>query len=219
MQDLLYINDENDNTCLESFLHIAETLMNRHLLKVRDHYYRIVDCEFYYNSRIHNDPYALTHEQSGNCGEWNFHGSGMDITLTSQHASGGIMIQGIASVANGHEVPSKDSATSGPLKVCSEIFQHVGSVWADTPLHFGLVPVEQSIGRGVIEATIFSVPRIGLNITKDNHGNFSKRPYRFLTFLHLPHKEGEKIRKYLTLEAEEAISPVAYQAYNTGRKW
>src|ERR1017187_501642 len=90
MKHLLTIADETNEACSESFRRIAEKLMNLYQLQVKDNFYRIIDCEFYYSSKKHQDPYAHGHERQKSKGEWYFHGSGLDITIGNGEALGGI---------------------------------------------------------------------------------------------------------------------------------
>ncbi|MBC9932892.1 DNA-3-methyladenine glycosylase [Chitinophaga qingshengii] len=221
MKDILHIDDMDAESCMTSFRTIANTLMNKYLLRVRDSYYRIVDCEFYYCSSTHNDPYAHSHEHPGNSyGEWYFHGSGMDITLTTDHSFGGILIRGIAPLSDTGHIPTRNGAIAGPLKVCTEIFKQFGSILREDPLHFGLADIFSVPTFGLTrQARLFAVPRVGLNNSKDNEDNYGGRPYRFLSFLYLPHKESEKVRKYLLHHWDDPISPIEYEAFSTGRTW
>ena len=220
MKKLINIIDENDVTCLNSYRGIAEKLMNNYKLQVRNTFYRIVECEFYYSSKNHEDPYVHGHQrQKESFGEWYFHGSGLDITLSNGEAYGGILIRSIAEVRQHGNIERKD-ATMGPLNVCTEIFSKIGDVMADMPLHFGLREISRDpMGANMKTAKIFAVPRIGLNASKDNEKGFCKRPYRFISFLHLPHKESEKIKKYLLEDKEKPMSMEEYKLYYSGQKW
>ncbi|SKA38226.1 Methylpurine-DNA glycosylase (MPG) [Chitinophaga eiseniae] len=221
MTDFLYIDDRDSDACITSFRKIADTIMNDHLLRAGDNRYRIVDCEFYYCSDTHNDPYAHARERiQSSSGEWYFHGTGMDITLSTDQTFGGILIRGIAPVADSQQLPSRTRTIAGPLKVCSEVFKQFGSVLREEPLYFGLenissVKTHNSIDR----ARLFAVPRVALNSAKDPEEIFCGRPYRFLSFLYLPHKESEKARRYLIHHPEDPLSPVEYDAYASGRLW
>ncbi|MBC9909554.1 hypothetical protein [Chitinophaga varians] len=221
MTDLLHIDDMDTESCIASFRNIAGMLMNDHLLRVGENFYRVVDCEFYYCSDTHNDPYAYAHEhpRSSN-GEWYFHGSGMDITLATDQSFGGILIRGIAPVADTRHLPSRAGAIAGPLKVCTEIFKQFGSIMREEPLYFGLVDISTIPAyNNISNARLFAVPRVGLNLAKDAEEIFHGRPYRFLSFLYLPHKESEKARRYLLHHPEDPLSPIEYDAYSSGRNW
>lgn len=211
MKNLLAIIDENKETCFDSYKRIAEKLMNSYALQLRNKLYRIIECEFYYRSDKHKDPYVHGHKrQKESIGEWYFHGSGLDITLSNGDAYGGILIRGIAEIKS-PEVPERGDEIIGPLNVCTEIFKQIGSVIRNIPLEFGLVDMTGDL-MFMKPTQIFSVPRIGLKGTLHNDNDYCNRPYRFLTFLHLPHKESEKIKKYITEEAR-VISIDEYKQY------
>jgi hypothetical protein len=221
MKDLLKIGDESDITCFDSYKRIADKLMNDYRLQVRNTFYRIVECEFYYSSQKHNDPYVHGHErQKNSCGEWYFHGSGLDITLSNEQAYGGILLRGIAAVNTHNHVPAREDAIIGPLNVCTEIFKQIGNVLTNAPLDFGLVDISaQKAGASIEDARVFSIPRIGLNNSKDNDGAYCSRPYRFISFLHLPHKDAEKVKHYLTAETGGKIGIDEYKQYYKKERW
>lgn len=220
MKQLLNIIDESAETCHNSYTRIAEKLMNDYKLQVKNTYYRIVECEFYYSSKKHVDPYVHGHQrQKESFGEWYFHGSGLDITLSNGDAYGGLLIRSIAEVKQ-HGNIERNDATMGPLNVCTEIFSKIGSVMAEIPLHFGFREISRDhMGANMKTARVFAVPRIGLNEKKDNEHSFCKRPYRFISFLHLPHKESEKIKKYLLEDMKKPMSMEDYKSYYSGQKW
>ena len=220
MKDLLYVNDESEDSCFQSYKRIAEKLMNDYKLQVRHTFYRIVECEFYYSSDKHTDPYVHGHErQKETLGEWYFHGSGLDITLSGGTAYGGILIRSIAEVKSTGDITRKD-AIIGPLNVCTEIFSKIGSVMADEPLAFGMREISRDpMGANMKTAKVFAVPRIGLNAEKDNEHGYCSRRYRFISFLHLPHRESEKIKKFLLEDLEQPMSTEDYKLHYSGQKW
>jgi hypothetical protein len=221
MNDLLNIIDETDNSCFQSYKRIAEKLMNDYKLKVGDCFYRIIECEFYFNSIKHNDPYVHGHKrQKESFGEWYFHGSGLDITLARNGTYGGILLRGIAKVNRESHIPTRSETINGPLNVCTEIFKQFGNAFTHEPTDFGLVDISiEKMGANMKTARIFAVPRIGLNDKADNERKFCKRPYRFLAFLHLPHGKSDQVKKYLVEEADELLSIEEYKQYYRGEKW
>jgi hypothetical protein len=189
MHELLQINNESEDSLFNSFLGIANQLMNEYHLQVRDNYYRIIDCEFYYHSPNHDDGYVHGHKrQKETLGAWYFHGSGLDITLANGISYGGILIRAIAKVSDDRESPSKEDAIIGPLNVCTEIFKQIGSVTCNS-IFFGLREVPADKQK---KAEIHPVERVGL---KNKGDKFFFRPYRFISFLKLPHRNIEKIRR------------------------
>ena len=218
MKELLIINHSNPETVQQSFRNIANQLMNSYKLQVGDKYYRIIECEFYYNSPVHPDPYVHGHKrQKETLGEWYFHGSGLDITLSSEQGYGGILIRGLAEVSKEQQRPTKETSVIGPLNVCTAIFASIGSVAADKKIEFGFHYIGRDPqGASMRAERIFEVPRIGLNPANDTTNTFFNRPYRYITFLHLPHKEIEKMKGYLTSGENKQLSEEQYKSIRNG---
>jgi hypothetical protein len=219
MKTLLNISHDNLEAVFPAYKAIAHRLMNDYQLMMNDKFYRIIDCEFYYSSTHHPDAYVHGHQrQKTSLGEWYFHGSGVDITLYNEIGHGGILIRGIAEVSKDAKDPFLNTPIIGPLNVCTEIFRNIGPVLFEQPFKFGLVDVSSDrMGALMKEARVFAVPRIGLNgaVSAEYH----KKPYRFISFLHLPHREADKVKKYLLEEAEDKLDPSEYKEYKAGRKW
>jgi len=215
MLNLFYIDDENDLSIQRSFHRIATELMNNYKLKFAESFYRIVECEFYYYSNRHPDPFVHGHSrQKQTQGEWYFHGSGLDITLGSNRGYGGILLRGIAAVKKEYPVPRREDAIIGPLKICSELFTQLGSVELSSKTEIGFVDItREKMGASMPEATVFAVPRIGLNAKNEHAENFISRPYRFLSYLHLPHKYQEKVKSFLTSGASATLTVEAYNKH------
>ena len=74
------------------------------------------------------------------------------------------------------------------------------------------------MGANMKTARIFAVPRIGLNEAKDNEDAYCQRPYRFISFLHLPHKASEKIKKYLLEDLQKPMTMDDYKLYYSGKE-
>ena len=78
------------------FSKYANKLMNEYCLKVDDKKYNLIEIEFYfYDKENHPDPYIYCNEKQKKCGEFYFHGSGMDITFGNEICYGGILIRSI----------------------------------------------------------------------------------------------------------------------------
>ena len=78
------------------FSKYANKLMNEYCLKVDDKKYNLIEIEFYfYDKENHPDPYIYCNEKQKECGEFYFHGSGMDITFGNGICYGGILIRSI----------------------------------------------------------------------------------------------------------------------------
>lgn len=221
MIDFLIIDDSTEESILASFKNIANEIMNQYLLCIGAAYYRIVECEFYYNSTAHEDPFVHGHAlQKSTIGQWYFHGSGLDITLGNGKGYGGILIRGIAEVNELLPMPDRASTVIGPLNVCNKIFNTIGSVMLQPNVAFGFVHKNEISSKlNLPTATVFAVTRIGLNHERDALGQFHSKPYRFITFLHLQHKEAEKVKNYLINKAPQPITKEAYKAYQSGEKY
>ncbi|MDI9366494.1 MAG: hypothetical protein QM541_16175 [Flavobacterium sp.] len=205
------ILDIDLNAIEDSFKRIADELMNHHVIKVKDVYYRIVDCEFYFNHKeSHDDTYTHSHKEQSKKGSWYFHGSGVDITIGSKNSKGGILIRGIAKLTNQANANGDfivvDKSSIGPLNVLTTLFSHFESVF-DKDNCFYLVEKNALDEYTLAITKIFQCLRKGLNIDKDNQG-FHNKAYRFISFPYLPHSEKGMIEAYLVdskiLDKEEA---------------
>jgi hypothetical protein len=195
---------------LESFRQIADSLMNRLLLQVNRAFYRIVSCEFYYTSEDHPDPYTHGHKrQKESNGQWYFHGSGLDITLAGENGFGGILLTGIARINDKHAPTYLDTPVFGPVNVCTELFANFGSALTTDPIAFGLISGRDN--PKMPQARIFEVPRVGLNRKRDK-GDFHDRNYRFISFLHLPHKKNDFIKRHLC-EVSKVCDAAEFKSY------
>lgn len=218
LRDALNINDENEETIYSSFKKIAKSLMNDYKIIVNDSTYRIIECEFYYKSERHNDPYVHNHiRQKESKGEWYLHPSGLDITLGNENGAGGILIRGIVKVPKEIRKPDYHESVDGPLNVCTEIFKSLGSVDFSTNHRIGLVNIiQEKLGANMPTATVFALPRINLNPLKDSQDRFCNRTYRFASFLNLKHTQKEKMKQYLTVDSKEKITIEAFEKYYKG---
>ena len=87
---------KNINNYQVVFSEYANKLMNEYCLKVDDKKYNLIEIEFYfYDKENHPDPYIYCNEKQKECGEFYFHGSGMDITFGNGICYGGILIRSI----------------------------------------------------------------------------------------------------------------------------
>lgn len=97
------------------FSKYANKLMNEYCLKVDDKKYNLIEIEFYfYDKENHPDPYIYCNEKQKECGEFYFHGSGMDITFGNGKCYGGILIRSIMN--------EEGQYINGSLKLLEELF-------------------------------------------------------------------------------------------------
>src|SRR6185436_703116 len=55
------------------FSDIAMRLLGSSRLRVADSNHRLVEIEFYFDSKDHPDPFAHRHPEQAHCGRWYFH--------------------------------------------------------------------------------------------------------------------------------------------------
>jgi hypothetical protein len=139
----------------------------------------------------------------------------LDITLGNNNGYGGILIRGIAKVAEPGIPKAKEHDVMGPLNVCTEIFKQIGNVISESPINFGFIEDPRNL---LLQARIFSFPRIGLNPVLDSTRDFCDAGYRFLSFLNLRHKGADSIKKWLTETMMDPLSLTEYQQYYKGEK-
>lgn len=218
MKELFSIIPNADGENSAAFLHLADQLMNGFQLVVNAQQYRIVECECYFHHAGHADPFVHGHElQKTTTGAWYFHPSGLDITLALDNgAYGGILIRSLLPILDAPDVKQEiASAIIGPLNVCTELFRAIGTVAFQPGVPFGLRAVSDEHRSNHPQARIFCLPRIGLNHTKGEE--FATRPYRYVSHLHLRHKQRDFIKKYLT-ESTRILTAEEYKQHYNGQK-
>jgi hypothetical protein len=183
---------EGENLLDEKFGEIASALMNDWLLQIENEKYRIAELEFYFNSDTHQDSYAHGHSQQKSIGKWYFHGSGIDITIGSQNALGGILIRALQKLP--YEAQLSKGYTYGPLNILTEIFSIIPSIESH-PLTFGL---KKALPGELKNEQVLACPRVGLNPDKDLHQTCNKN-YRFLILWNKQHKDKEKYKHLFDL--------------------
>lgn len=94
--ELLKIIPEKENE--DGFKEIARILFDQYAIQKNDQLYRLIEIEFYWNSKTHPDQstYGRNHIQPI-AGDWFFNYSGVDIALDNSEleGTGGILIRGI----------------------------------------------------------------------------------------------------------------------------
>ncbi len=171
----------NKNNPEQSFIRIADELMNKWALISNDAKYRITEIEFYLkNDKWHKDVYTHGHPMQQKSHRWYFHGSGIDITFGQDNFYGGILLRSVYDL-------TEKNYYYGPLVLLQKLFNNFPNV-NDTNLSFGLIPyTENSFSYEVPIAAA----RVGLN-PKHDKVMYSKN-YRFLIMPKRKHADKTRI--------------------------
>lgn len=143
LEGLLKGISEGKSADLQSaFNKAAEMLIQSSILIAGESQYQITEIEFYFSSEAHKDPYVHSTQYSSvnrqfEFGEWYFHRfvtrekythnrRGLDLTIGNRplNNSGGILIRGLKSLADGRYI-------QGPSNVVKEILTQVDSFQSD----------------------------------------------------------------------------------------
>lgn len=195
----LEIDNKTREAVENSFYRIATSLFNDHVLVVNDHYYRLLDIEFYYYAPgSFEDVYAHKHEAQLQMGKWYFHGSGIDITFGDGSCHGGILIRAIAKLTGDgpYNQYGLRKEIHGPLNVKTEIFSSLSSAFEREPNYLYLqdVAMERMGANLRLPDYIIKTNRIGLNPDRDGADrSFFNGKYRFVIFPHLKLKNKTQI--------------------------
>ena len=220
--NFLQINHGNIETIEQSFLNIASHLFNDFKIQVNNHFYRLLDIEFYYFSEgKFDDPYSHRNDLQKETGKWYFHESGLDITFGADGNYGGILIRGIGkvSVEGKRENGFIEYELHGPMNVTKELTRNFHDIFNASPNAFGLVDISRErLGALMPEMKILKTNRLGLSVnSKDENGFYQQKPYRFIGYLENGNhkfKEKERVIKTLvnegSLEKEAAIKILGY---------
>ena len=166
--NLLNVNTESVSTIEDSFKRIAKSLFNDYKINVNDHWYRLLEIEFYYNNNSNfKDPYIHFNDLQKEQGCWYFHRSGIDITFGNMDIYGGILIRRIAKVSKeaGAEKSFIEFEVDGPIKVKQELTKHFNGVLDAKPNSFTLTDISRCKHSDLMMETIFELTakRVGLN--------------------------------------------------------
>ena len=147
------------------FSKYANKLMNEYCLKVDDKKYNLIEIEFYfYDKENHPDPYIYCNEKQKECGEFYFHGSGMDITFGNRICYGGILIRSIMN--------EEGQYINGSLKLLEELF-------CDEIDKLKIELIEKDIGK----KNIFCSTRVGLQAHPLDYELLTKYKKNFIPYI------------------------------------
>lgn len=162
MKDIISFSVEKSKE-EESFISIAEDILQNHVLSINGNIVQLTDIEFYYFSDSHKDGFTLE-EPKKPSGSFRPHRFGIDIALGDKNSYGGILLKGCYT-DNQYIYKSN--------KVAKTILNY---------LQFGDNNI-QFIKKEKNDAKFFRTIRSNLgNIDKKNYHTeeFSKRQYRFI---------------------------------------
>lgn len=185
----------NEKNYANKFKIMAEEILNKFELYIKDKIYNIEEIEIYFRSSEHDDVYVHCSDNQLTKGEWYFHKfksgaykggtyKGLDMTFGDENKKeyGGILIRSIS---------SDDDFITGPSNVVTHIMSKIGkdSV-SDTVKSLDTMEINNKKNPFHIKydiskektKTVFSGPRVGLSFRSLEYTFIE---YRFLTN---PHK-------------------------------
>lgn len=183
-------------------LDIPELMLNKSILQVNNKNFRIIEIEFYVNSKEHNDEYTHGSDEQHTYGFWYFHKykngtyksgtyKGLDLTLGNKDTSYGILIRSIQDL-------STNEITEGCCK-CVNLM--LSSYNVDTISEFTNNKEMSCIDntRNFIikdfdleKYKIYDGKRVGLS---DKYPDYRDKPYRFAIMIHKLKKHAKYFNK------------------------
>ncbi len=165
----------NKPTLEEQFMDRADFLMNKVCVVAGNNQYRIVDCEVYYHSKQHPDPFIHSvvnkHEHQLNSGTWFFNDAGgLDLTFGTKSENeeekvyAAFLIRGIQDKSGEY--------TSGIRNVVNKIILSFKNAFInESSIHLtaNLYPSE----------AVFELTRVNLS-EKINNIEYKEKPYRYI---------------------------------------
>ena len=179
------------NSLEERFNSLANCLMNFLCLTVGNVTFRITECEIYYCSKEHTDPYVHKGSQQLTAGKFYLNKvGGLDITFGNLENEiwGGILIRGIKNLET-------NKYTNKVTEIVKEIIDNLGNIITERN---GIYFCELTLNEYEIKEPVQS-KRIGLSKKEEDNNNFIDKPYRYIIDLVPEHKfkDKEKIVKQL----------------------
>ena len=187
------LHSKSDSDIHKYFKELAEFILKESCIQAGDISYRIMECEFYFYSTNHPDPFVhaiskpdnkyAKHKQ-GKSGEWYFHdsGLGLDITIGNESANiyGGILIRGLRKL----DTNENDPFYRGPFNACKELFNNIGGIY-DNNLTLKSLGNDITDYQNFRNTKILDFNRIGLikkngSIPDEKQLMYSQKKYRFI---------------------------------------
>ena len=172
--------------------------MNYLALGVGKNIYRITECEIYYYSSDHADPYVHQGAEQLTSGKLYLNKvGGLDITFGNADipAYGGILIRGILNLKTKEYI-------SQVQKITSELFVALGNIITEEN---GIHLRELASGQINAEQPIQST-RIGLTKKSEDVDGYLEKSYRYIVDLNVLHKFKDKEKVVRQLLAESKLS-------------
>ncbi len=156
--EFLTIKEETQS----EFKTIAQTLFDGYAIQTHNAVYRIIEIEFYWNSKDHvdNSTYKRKHVDP-KTGDWFFHYSGVDIALKNEVTGGyggygGILIRSI------YDITGKSPIVKGPMVCAMKLFSGYNAFSQSIKTQL----IEHSFSTSTIEERL----RIGLGKNAKENG-------------------------------------------------
>lgn len=176
LKQLLSTLDANSSVdCIKStFSEIAEILLFKSYIKTANNNYRILEIEFYFKNKNHND--NVTIERTEDAGMWWLHDYGVDLSFKSDESQkfyGGILIRSIIPFNETSNQLNEKKAIYGPRKCCWHLFYSS----ALEPNTAPLIVINDGLSRHI--GTMGSTTRHLTGKPKKEDGNYRDSFYRF----------------------------------------
>ncbi len=139
LKDLLQSDEIYSTDPADLFNRLADTLLNKCIIRVNGKVYRMLEIEFYLYSSTHKDLITYPREEKG--GNWFFHQSGVDIcfkskcdrdgahfSLAESNQFGGILIRSILEIGNDLKYHKDLELVHGPMKCVDILFKSFGAL-------------------------------------------------------------------------------------------
>lgn len=184
------INIDYDNITEELIHNIAKSILNKHVIVVKDKEFRICEIEFYIKTKNHNDEYTHCDNNQKLYGKWYFHKyrgtsyksgtyKGLDLTLGNGKIYFGILIRAIYNEDDAEFICGPCNSVNRILKEYNK--DDVKEFMEDKhePLSARRIETFHIKRKHKLKKLeIFKGSRIGLS---DKYPDFRYLPYRFLT--------------------------------------
>jgi len=165
MMNLDFLNIKNPSET--EFKAIADKFFHEYAIKTYNSIYRIVEMEFYWNSKEHEDgsTYKRKHVDP-KAGEWFFHYSGVDIAIKNEKTGGygGILIRSVIDINDDNQL------YKGPMVCAMRLFSGTSAFNSTIPTSI--------IHHSFDKEEIYFSERIGIGQNGKINGA-DKHPYRF----------------------------------------